>query len=52
MPYMEADKSKKTVESKKHLRVVTMLKESIGITIITKCILDLRVNLTVDELLI
>ena len=42
---------KKTVERKKHPRVVGVLKESVGATMITKRILDLGVNLTVGELL-
>ncbi len=51
MPDAEASEPKKSIEMKKHLRVVNMLKESIGATTITKRILDLGVNLTVGELL-
>lgn len=42
---------KKNVECKKHLRVVRVLKKSVGAIIITKCILKLGVNLTISELL-
>ena len=42
---------KKNVERKKHPRVVGVLKETVGATMITKRILDLGVNLTVGELL-
>lgn len=52
MPDVEADEHKKTIGRKKHLRVVNVLKESIGVTTITKRILDLGVNLTVGELLV
>lgn len=45
----EVSEPQKTVERKKHPRVVNMLKESISATNITKCILDLGVNLTVGE---
>lgn len=41
----------KTVEHKKYLTVVRVLKESVRITIITKFLLDSGVNLTVVELL-
>lgn len=51
MPDAEASEPRKVVERKKHLRVVNVLKESIGATTITKHILDLGVNLTVGELL-
>ena len=42
---------KKNLERKKHLKVTNVLKESVGITKITKRILDLDVSLTVGELL-
>ncbi|MCJ1348653.1 hypothetical protein MMC31_006886, partial [Peltigera leucophlebia] len=42
---------KKNVERKRHPRVVEVLKESVGATMITKRILDLGVNLTVGKLL-
>lgn len=51
MPDAEATELKRPVERKKHPRVVNILKESVGATTITKRILDLGVNLTVDELL-
>ena len=51
MPDAEAIATKKTVERKRHPRVVNVLKESVGATTITKRILDLGVNLTVGELL-
>lgn len=44
-------RAKNYIESKKHPRVVRVLKEFIGIPIITKRILDLGVNLIVSELL-
>lgn len=44
-------KVKKNIERKKQPRVVGVLKESVGATMITKQILDLGVNLTVGELL-
>lgn len=43
--------AKKNIEHKKHLRVVGVLKESVGTTKITKRILYLGVNLTINELL-
>lgn len=43
---------KKNIEYKRHLRVVKVLKEFVEITIITKRILDLKVNLIVEELLV
>lgn len=43
---------KKNVEHKRHPRVIGVLKESVGATMITKHILDLGVNLTVGELLV
>ncbi len=43
--------AKKSIERKKHPRVVNVLKESVGATTITKLILDLGVNLTVGKLL-
>lgn len=42
---------KKSVERKRHPRVVGVLKQSVGATMITKRIFDLGVNLTVGELL-
>ena len=51
MPDAEAGKPQKMVEKKKYLRVINVLKKSVGTTTITKRILDLDVNLTVDELL-
>lgn len=51
MPNTETGELKKTIEKKKHLRIVNILKESVGATTITKRILDLRLNLTIDELL-
>ena len=51
MPDLEVTDPKKQVERRKHVRVVNVLKESVGATIITKRILDLGVNLTVGELL-
>lgn len=47
----KADESKKSVEKKKHSWVINVLKESVGATTITKCILDLGINLTVGKLL-
>ena len=43
--------AKKSVERKKHFRVVNILKEFIRVTIIRKRILDLEVNLIVGKLL-
>lgn len=51
MPGVKASELKKTVERKKHLRVVNMLKESVSATTIIKRILDLGRNLTIGELL-
>ena len=51
MPDAETGEPKRTIERKKHPRVVNVLKESVGATTITKRILDLGVNLTVGELL-
>ena len=51
MPDVEGSQVKKSIERKKHPRVVNVLKESVGATTITKRILDLGVNLTVGELL-
>lgn len=42
---------KKSVKRKKHSQFVNILKESVGATIITKQILDLRVSPTVSKLL-
>lgn len=43
--------TKKNLECKRHLRVVNILKESVGTTTITKRILDWGVNFMVEELL-
>ena len=43
--------AKKSIERKKHLRVVNVLKESVKTTTITKRILNLGVNFIVSELL-
>lgn len=43
--------TKKGFERKRHPRVVNVLKESVGVTTITKRILDLEVSLTVEKLL-
>ena len=51
MPDAEAGEPRRTVEKKKHPRVVNVLKESVGATTITKHILDLGVNLTIGKLL-
>ena len=49
MPDAKAGELRKTVERKKYLQVVNVLKESIGATTITKRILNLGVNLTVED---
>lgn len=49
MPDTGASKLKKTVEKKKHPRVVNVLKDSMSDTNITKCILNLGVNFIVGE---
>ncbi len=41
----------KPQERKKNYKVVSLLKESLGATEITKRILDLKINLTIGELL-
>lgn len=51
MPDAETGKLKKTIKRKKHPRVVNILKESVGVTTITKRILDLEINLIVGKLL-
>ena len=51
MPDAEAGKPRKTVERNKHPQVVNVLKKSVRAMTITKCILDLRVNLTIVKLL-
>lgn len=51
MPDVKVGELRKTVKKKKHLQVVNMLKKSVGATTITKCILDLEVNLAISELL-
>lgn len=52
MPDAEASMPKKSVERKKHLRVINVLKESVGTITITKLIQNLEVNLTIGELLV
>lgn len=49
---IEVGEHKKTVERKKHLQVVNILKKSLGTMIITNHIWNFEVNLTIDELLI
>lgn len=51
MPDAEAGELRKTVEKKRYLRVVNVLKESMGTTTISKRILDLGINLTISKLL-
>lgn len=51
MPDAKTGKPKKTIERKKHLWVVNVLKEFVEATTITKRILDLGMNLTVGKLL-
>lgn len=51
MPDVEGTIAKKIAERKKHPQVINVLKESVGVTTITKRISDLGVNLTVGELL-
>ena len=51
MPNVDTATIKQSIEKKRHLRVVNVLKESIGATTITKQILDLGVSLTVGKLL-
>ena len=46
-----ANTTRKSVEKNKHPQVVNVLKECVGVTIITKRILDVGVSLTVGELL-
>lgn len=50
MQDVEAGILRKTVERKKYLQVVSMLKEFVRATTIIICILDLELNWTVDEL--
>lgn len=47
----KTSKPKKTIQRKKHLRVINILKKSIGAITINKCIQNLRLNLTIDKLL-
>lgn len=47
----KASKLKKSMEKRKHLRIINILKKFIIVTTITKPILDLKMNLTIDELL-
>lgn len=51
MPNANIGKAKKSVEKKRHLRIVNVLKESVRAIAITKRILSLEVSLTVGELL-
>lgn len=52
MPDMEAFEPRMIIERKKHLQFVIMFKKSVDTTIITKDILNLGVNLTVDNFLV
>lgn len=52
MPDVETYEPKKIIVRKKHLGVVNILKESIRAITISKHILDLRINLTVSQLLV
>lgn len=47
---IEIDKLKKTIKKKKYLQAVNILKKSVETRTITKCILDLGVNLTISKL--
>lgn len=46
----EAFKSRKTVDKKKSLQIVNILKEFVSATTITKHILDLKISLNVGDL--
>lgn len=48
----KANEPKKTIERKKYLQIINLLKEFISVITIFKCILDLRINFIADELLI
>lgn len=48
---IEAGELRKIVEKKKYLLIVNILKEFIDATNITKRILDLGINLTIEKLL-
>lgn len=50
MPDAEAIEPKKQIERKKYLKIVNVLKKFVDTITITKRILNLRVNLTVDKL--
>lgn len=47
----KAGKLKKIVKRKKHPQVINILKKSVSVTTITKHIVNLGVNLTIDKLL-
>lgn len=49
---MVTSKSKKTIKKKKHLRIINILKEFISVITINKHILNLRINLIIDKLLL
>lgn len=51
MPDIETGKLKKTIERKKHLQIINVLKKSVKTTTIIKRILNLEVNLTIGKLL-
>lgn len=51
MPDVKASELKKAIKRKKHPRIINVLKEFVGATIITKRILNLGMNLTTAELL-
>lgn len=48
---IDIDIAKKNIETKKHLCIVNILKKSVRATTITKCILDLVINLIISKLL-
>lgn len=52
MPNTEISKLKKTIERKKHLQVINVLKNSVQVTTITKYILNLWGYLTISKLLV
>lgn len=49
IPYTETSELKKTIEKKKYLQVISILKKFVRATFITKHILDLEVNLTINK---
>lgn len=51
MPNVEESQIRKNIKRKKYPYIVNVLKKFIGATIITKHILDLRINFTVSKLL-